>query len=227
MGNTDCATKPPTFNVDYISSIDIQGALVQNYPDGLNVPKIMDDTSTAVILNLLQTVYAAVRLDLGIDSPNNFILHKEVMPQTLNSTFPVTAVTPANPNNIGLTSHLYSSWSNPNATDSSGTDYSWMWQFLPEVVAPGPAAIQIVYLCHVQSRKSPGSLIISVLVAVLSMFSSGWGIYLLAIGTFAKRYPECMLSFFLLCLLTERMMSYSQLLRSPSGWKNKFRITPA
>ena len=59
-----------------------------------------------VILNLLQTVYAAVRLDLGIDSPNNYILHKEVMPQTLNSTFPVTATTPANPNNIGLTTTL-------------------------------------------------------------------------------------------------------------------------
>lgn len=187
----------------------------------------MNDMLTPVILNLLQTVYAAVRLDLGIDSPNNYILHKEVMPQTLNSTFPVTATTPANPNNIGLTSHLYSSWSNPNATDSFGTDYSWMWQFLPEIVAPGPAAIQVVYLCHLQSRKSPGSLIISVLVAVLSMFSSGWAIYLLAIGTFAKRYPGCMLSFFFPCLLTEQMMFYSQLLRSPSGQKNKFRITRA
>jgi len=196
MGNADCATKPPTLNVDYIASIDIQGVLVQNYPGGANVPKIMDDTSTAVVLNLLQTVYAAVRLDLGIDSPNNYILHKEVMPQTLNSTFPVTAVTPANPDNIGLTSRLYSIWSNPDATDSSGNDNSWMWQFLPEVVAPGPAVIQVVYLCHIQSQKSPGSLIISVLVAVLSMFSSGWAIYLLVIGTFAKQYPECMLSFF-------------------------------
>ena len=148
------------------------------------------------------------------------------MPQTLNSTFPVTATTPPNADNIGLTSHLYSSWSNPNATDSSGTDYSWMSQFLPEVVAPGPAAIQVVYLCHVQSRKSPGSLIISVLVAVLSMFSSGWAIYLLVIGTFAKRHPECMLSFFLLFLATQSVMSYSELLRSPSGWKNEFRIAP-
>lgn len=191
MGNTDCATKPPTFNVDYISSVDARGTLVQNYPDGpSNVPKIMDAMLTPVVLNLLQTVYAAVRLDLGIDSPNNFILHKEVMPQTLNSSFPVTATTPANPGNIGLTSHLFSSWSNPNATDSTGTDYSWMWQFIPEVVAPGPAAIQVVYLCHVQSLKSPGSLIISVLVAVLSMFSSGWAVYLLVLGTLAKRHPE-------------------------------------
>ena len=110
MRNTDCAIKPPTFNVDYIASIDTQGALVQNYPDGANVPKIMDAMLTPVILNLLQTVYATVRLDLGIDGPNNYILH-EVMPQTLNSTFPVTATTPANPDNIRLTSHLYSSWS--------------------------------------------------------------------------------------------------------------------
>ncbi|KDR78891.1 hypothetical protein GALMADRAFT_1277344 [Galerina marginata CBS 339.88] len=189
MGSHNCSTKPPAFNVTAVASVTDQGILVQNYngDDGV-VPRIMDDLLTAPISNIMQTIYAAARIDLGIDSPNNFLLHKEVIAQTLNATFPMTKNTPANTGNVGLVSELYKVWENPNLVDSS-SNYTWMSQYLPLNVT-GPAALQVVYLCKFQNRKSPGSLVVSILVATLSMFSSGWAIYLFIVTLIAKRHPE-------------------------------------
>ncbi|KAG8990857.1 hypothetical protein FRB94_013032 [Tulasnella sp. JGI-2019a] len=50
-----------------------------------------------------------------------------------------------------------------------------------------PAVIASQYLCHFPQRKSLGSAIISVLVATLSMFGSGWAAFLLVATYFEKR----------------------------------------
>ncbi|KAF8150752.1 hypothetical protein B0H34DRAFT_151036 [Crassisporium funariophilum] len=189
--NADCAVAAPKFNITNAAHVVGTVGLVQNNlgSDAPGTPQVMNELTTAPINNLLQAIYASVRIDLGNDSPNNFILHKEAMARVLNSTFPVTAVTPANPANIGLTSTLVSVWTDPSATTRDGSDYSWLLEYLP-VNVTGASSIQMVYLCQFQQRKSPGSLLISVLVAVLSMFSSGWALYMFGVTSLAKNRPD-------------------------------------
>ncbi|KAF5326828.1 hypothetical protein D9619_004187 [Psilocybe cf. subviscida] len=181
--STDPAcSQPPKFDIVGAAQIDSTGALNQESS------VILDDVLTAPLLNLIQAVYAAVRIDLGIDSANNFILHKDVMPKTLNATFPVTAVTPANKDNVGIQAHLYSAWLDPSKPDSQ-QNYTFLLDLLPIEVG-GPATLRVVYLCQFQQRKTPGSLFISVLVATLSMFTSGWAVYILLLGVFLRKHPD-------------------------------------
>ncbi|KAF9532600.1 hypothetical protein CPB83DRAFT_807004 [Crepidotus variabilis] len=177
--SSNCGTQRPIISFPEAVSITLNGTTSGDD----NTPGI-DSLTEAPVLNIMQTVYAAARIDLGIDSLNNFILHNQSLPLILNKTFPATPFTPASQQQA-LTSELYANWENPAIAfqDTNLTSY------LP-LTSTGPAEVQLVYLCRFQRRKSVGSLIISVLVAVLSMFSSGWGAYMLLLTTMAKRTPD-------------------------------------
>jgi hypothetical protein len=136
----------------------------------------LDNDTELVVYNILQAVYAAVRIDLGNPSLNNFILYPAAMNNTIFPTFPVT---PAN-GEAYSNSSLYSALSSP---------FPWLQQNLP-VTLSGPATIQVVYPCQFQQLKSPGALVISVLVATLSMFSTGWAVYMLLATAIAKRQTQ-------------------------------------
>lgn len=167
------------------------GLLIQNSVDDntTSTVPVLDAVTTGPIFNLVQVVYAAARVDFGIESPNNLFLHKDAINMSINKTFPATPSIPAQE------SHLYSALQNP--TDPV-VGYTWLADVLP-LNLTGIANIQVVYLCQFQRRKSPGSLVVSVLVATMSMFSTGWGIYFLMITVIAKRRANC-LSLFSLSL---------------------------
>lgn len=50
-----------------------------------------------------------------------------------------------------------------------------------------PAVFNALYQCQTTQLKSIGSVIISILVATLSLFTSGWGIVMLAAAFLEKR----------------------------------------
>ncbi|KAF9532598.1 hypothetical protein CPB83DRAFT_847043 [Crepidotus variabilis] len=182
LSSSDCGKQRPS--ISFIQSVSIapNNTLSQSVSTKLaRNTTVIDALTEAPVFNLLQAVYAAARVDLGIDSPNNVFLHKEALPLVLNKTFPVTPNTPAVIPEA-LQSDFYA-----NLEDPAQNYPDWV-NLLPLNVT-GPAIIRVMYLCRYQRRKAGGSLFISVLVAVLSMFTSGWGIYLTLLTKWAKRTP--------------------------------------
>lgn len=173
--NASCAINPPQFNIS-LASIVFPNSTIRNYNSVAPVnpvwnPWVLDNDTELAVYNILQTVYAAVRIDLGNPSFNNFILNPAAVNNTIYPTFPIT---PAN-GEAYSNSSLYSTLSLPLPG-----------QNLPTL--SGPATIQVVYPCQFQQLKAPGALIISVLVATLSMFSTGWAVYMLLAKNIAKRH---------------------------------------
>ena len=167
-----CAINPPQFNIS-AAAIVFPNSTIRYYNNQFPIdpvwnPWVFDNDTELALYNLIQAVYASVRIDLGNPSLNNFILHPAAMKNTIASNFPIT---PANGEAFSYSS-LYTDLSSP---------------FLPSVTLSGPAVIQVVYPCQFQQPKSPGALVISVLVATLSMFSSGWAVFMLVATTLAKR----------------------------------------
>ena len=167
-----CGLATPNFT---ISSAGVVMSNLSFKQDTLPDPvTVLDDNVKLPISNLLQTVYAIIRVELGNPSPNNFILHPNVTDGIIVSTFPAT---PLNQGWKTLVSELYQEWTNPDP----GTK-----KYLPVTVS-GPANIQVVYPCRFQKQKTPGQLFISVLVATLTTFSTGWAVFMVLAAYFAKR----------------------------------------
>ena len=176
--NASCAINPPQFNI-FLAATVFPNSTIHYYDSRGHVdpvwnPWVLDNDTELAVYNILQTVYAAIRIDLGNPSLNNFILYPAALNNTIYSTFPIT---PAN-GEAYSNSTLYSTLSSP---------YPFLQQYLP-VTLSGPATIQVVYPCQFQQLKAPGALVISVLVATLSMFSTGWAVYILLATTIAKRH---------------------------------------
>ncbi|KAF8216723.1 hypothetical protein K438DRAFT_401838 [Mycena galopus ATCC 62051] len=187
-----CASQIPPVNItnmfEYTSNQNFSQYFANEPASQLNQPLVTNDTS-GIISNLVQGVYAAVRLDLGNPSPNNFLLNTSLTPQAITATFPQTF--PSLLNESLLHSVLVGDGyaAAYGVLNGAGTPYN-LTGLLP-LTAPGPAVLQGVYLCHIQRAKSPASAFIAVLVATLSMFSSGWGIFLgLSAGIVKKHIPS-------------------------------------
>lgn len=173
----DCAINPPKFAVTS-AAVVYANASVLNYDSSANVsdtnPWVLDDDTEVPIHNIIESVYAAIRIDLGNPSLNNFILNRAFLNRTIYSAFPATKY---NSNAASRNSTMYATWNNPDTLTLP---------FLP-ITVEGPAQIQLVYACRFQRRKYLGPLIVSVMVATLSMFSSGWAFYILIATELAKR----------------------------------------
>ena len=172
--NASCAVNPPQFSI-YAAAIVYPNTTILSYDstspiDPVWNPWVFDNDTQLAIYNLIQTVYACIRIDLGNPSSNNFILNPAAINGTISPTFPLTQANGEAFSN----SSLYVVWA------------TWL-QYRPPVTVSGPATIQVVYPCQFQKLKSLGSLAISVLVATLSMFSTGWGIFMLLATAVAKR----------------------------------------
>ena len=91
--NASCAVNPPPFDI-FRAAIVFPNSTIVNYSgDPINPvlnPWVMDNDTELAVYNILQTVYAAVRIDLSL---NNFILYPAAMNNTIYPTFPIT---PAN-----------------------------------------------------------------------------------------------------------------------------------
>ncbi|KAF8150753.1 hypothetical protein B0H34DRAFT_150986 [Crassisporium funariophilum] len=173
-----CAVNPPKFEVVAGSVIYANASITaydNYYPtDPDTNPWVFTNDTELPFYNLLQSVYAAVRVDMGNPSANNFILHREVNSKILTAVFPVTEW---NTDVKSTISTLFDNWNDPTP---------FVQKYLPFTIA-GPARIQVVYPCRFQQRKTNGSLFISVLVATLSMFSTGWAIYMVLAAAMAKK----------------------------------------
>ena len=172
--NASCAINPPQFNI-FLAATVFPNSTIHYFdsrfpPDPVWNPWVLDNDTELAVYNILQSVYAAVRIDLGNPSINNFILYPAVMNNTIYPTFPIT---PAN-----------------GEAFSNSSIYSVFSSFPqnPPVTLSGPATIQVVYPCQFQQRKATGPLVISVLVATLSMFSTGWAVYMFLATAIAKRH---------------------------------------
>jgi hypothetical protein len=167
-----CGLSTPNFTISSAAVVMSDLSFFQDEaPDPITV---LDDNIKLPISNLLQTVYAIIRVELGNPSPNNFILHPNVTDNIIVSTFPAT---PLNQGGDALISGLYQEWTNPDPETK---------KYLPVTVS-GPANIQVVYPCRFQQQKTPGQVFISVLVATSSMFSTGWAVFMVLAVYFAKQ----------------------------------------
>jgi hypothetical protein len=183
-----CSIEPPKLVIATAAAVYADATILlydHSSPiDPVDNPYVLGPDFERPFYNLLQAVYAAIRIDLGNPSLNNFILNPLVLNATIFEKFPVTAY---NQDQRSTTSTLYSLWYNPEPD---------VQKYLPVNIS-GPAQIQVVYPCRFQQRKPLGSLIVSVLVATLSMFSSAWAAFILAATAFAKRTdPACVFSHF-------------------------------
>ncbi|KAJ6628621.1 hypothetical protein B0H10DRAFT_1904954 [Mycena sp. CBHHK59/15] len=181
-----CAVQVPPVNItamfEYIPNF---GGVQYFATDPSNQTLVNNDTS-GIISNTVQAVYAAVRLDLGNRSPNNFLLNTSMIPEAVLSSFPQTH--PPRAGIVPMTeSYLYSILVNDGFYSKNvSSDYD-IPGLLP-LASPGPAVLDGVYLCQFQQRKPLGSAFIAVLVATISMFGTGWGIFLgFAEGMVKKR----------------------------------------
>jgi hypothetical protein len=138
-------------------------------------PWVLDDIFEQPLYNLLQAVDACIGVELGNPRPNNFILNPSFLNNTITRKFPTTRWNA----DVGHEDYslLYHEWAQPDAELKS---------YLPVNIS-GPANIQTLYACQLQKRKSPGPLFVSVLVATLGMFSTGWAFFLLIASALAKR----------------------------------------
>ena len=176
--NASCAINPPQFSI-FAAAAVYPNSTVRYYDSTIPLdptwnPWVFDNDTELAFYNILQLVYAAVRIDLGNPSLNNFILYPAALNNTIYSTFPIT---PGN-GEAYSNSSLYTTLNSP---------FPWLQQNLP-LILPGPAVIQVVYACQFQQLKAPGALVISVLVATLSMFSTGWAVYMSLATIIAKRH---------------------------------------
>ncbi|KAJ7477556.1 hypothetical protein FB451DRAFT_1032996 [Mycena latifolia] len=177
--NAPCANQVPPVNIIDMFELYGNGSFSSHLTPN-------DDTS-GIISNTVQTVYASVRLDLGNDSPNNFLLNTSRIADEIVRNFPQTYPTVGD-NALPIESDLYSLLVNDGNSENAATKN--ITGLLP-LSAPGPAVLDGVYLCHFQHAKSRGSAFIAVLVATLSMFSSGWALFLaMAAFMVKKREPN-------------------------------------
>ncbi|KAJ7088558.1 hypothetical protein C8R43DRAFT_964947 [Mycena crocata] len=182
-----CAVAAPQFNIS-TSFVSYSNNTFHQYRAGQpltddNQP-VINDVTYNVFSNLIQTMYAAVRIDLGNPSPNNFLLNTSVIPDTIFATYSAIP-------GVFDTSEEYAN------LVGTKIDPDFNLTGLLPLTVPGPAQLDVVYLCRFQHRKAPAQAFIAVLVATLSMFGSGWGLYLtLATGFVKKRDRGAVLTSF-------------------------------
>ncbi|KAF6759960.1 hypothetical protein DFP72DRAFT_1063691 [Ephemerocybe angulata] len=166
-----CAMNPPHFNLTAANAITANLDLYQDSSFPLSITKThltLDDMITPPINNILHLALAAIRIDLGNPSPNNFLTHPESLNQTLTATFPKTPFTSQ------AQSLLYTTLNEKHFVKESLDSDD-----LPIFSIHGPSTVQAVYVCKFMKRKKTGNLIITVFVATVSMFTSGWAVFIL------------------------------------------------
>ncbi len=177
--SAECATSAPTYNISSVSvgysDFNLQQYVSSQPIEPLNTPLITTDVE-GPLANIIQVIAAGVRIDLGNPSPNNLFLNNSAIDGALRANFPATENAPF------TESVAYNIRKSP-ATAAAGSQLDTI---LPLNVS-GPGVARVPYACRSQRRKSPGSLFVSVLVATLTMTSSGWAAFMLVATTWIKR----------------------------------------
>ena len=178
-GTAPCALATPNITIAYASVVYSNSTILMydgHLPINATVnPWVLDDDTEEPLHNLLQAVHACIGVELGNPRPNNFILNPSFLNNSITPKFPTTQWNADI--DVENYSGLYNGWARPDPI---------LKTYLP-VNTSGPANIQVVYPCQFQKRKSLGPLFVSVLVATLGMFSTGWAVFILIASVLAKR----------------------------------------
>jgi hypothetical protein len=177
-GTPPCALAPPNITIVYASVVYSNSTILMydgHLPINATVnPWVLDDDTEEPLRNLLQAVHACIGVELGNPRLNNFILNPSFLDNSIIPKFPTTQWNADI--DVENYSGLYYGWAQPDPILKS---------YLP-VNTSGPANVQAVYPCQFQKRKSLGPLFVSVLVATLGMFSTGWAVFMLIASVLAK-----------------------------------------
>jgi hypothetical protein len=111
-------------------------------------------------------MHAAIRLDLGHVLANNVLVNSSIVGETIAN---------ANGN-----AYLYT-----DLTSNGGGYFEYPVYSLPETV------IDVQFQCKFKFAKSWAEIMISVFVATVSMFGTGWGVAMLVASYFAKKATSC------------------------------------
>ncbi|KAF7332410.1 hypothetical protein MKEN_00122800 [Mycena kentingensis (nom. inval.)] len=196
-----CATPdPPSLNI--ASTTEITGAgsqekistYVASKPSGgFNIPLLDLNNDTYglahVASNTVQSLWAALRLDLGIHSANNFLLNTSVIPRAIASSFPApSSLSPTAILQLQNESYLYSVLVGDGyyARMQNDSSFDGIPALLP-LTAPGPAVLDSVYLCQIQQMKSAGSVFVGVVAGTYTMFMTAWQILVFVLAFWWKR----------------------------------------
>ncbi|KAJ7197798.1 hypothetical protein GGX14DRAFT_667617 [Mycena pura] len=124
----------------------------------------------ANLYNVINVLYAGVRLDLGHWTADNLFTNTTSFRQLI----PITSS--ANPAFRAIATTQGMAYA--NSTDPP----------LPDVPTP-PAVVQIPYICNIMQRKPIGSFAVSVVSATLSMFLSTWGVMVAILSFIVDKNP--------------------------------------
>ncbi|KAF9059852.1 hypothetical protein BDP27DRAFT_1237851, partial [Rhodocollybia butyracea] len=125
------------------------------------------------LYNVLEVFYHAIRIDLGKWTPDNIFTNTTAFNHSLSWT-----------PGIGVNETFI------QIANTQGMLYAATTNLLDSSPANPPsslATIRTQYTCQTLQRKSPGTMVISVLTASLSMFLAIWGVSLSLIGFIADR----------------------------------------
>jgi len=112
-----CSNSPPKFSIRYAAAVYANATIHRfdkDYPAdpvNNNLAHVVGVDWEQPTYNLLQALYAAIRVDLGNPSLNNFVLNPSALNATIAEKFPVT---PFNQDQRSTTSSLYYLLSNQN-----------------------------------------------------------------------------------------------------------------
>ncbi|KAG8864765.1 hypothetical protein FRB96_003351 [Tulasnella sp. 330] len=164
--NATCKTAIPQIplSTDGLTLLDVNGGDI--------LEGGIENNYTLAITNAMQTMLAAVRIDLGNILPNNILVNRssELVSTIIAQTFP--ADSHGDPS-------LYS--------DLIPVDPTSTPILVDVTVGINSTQIALEYQCRVEQRKSPGSIVVAVSVATLTLFKSGWAAFLVILTFFAKR----------------------------------------
>ncbi|KAF8887583.1 hypothetical protein BD779DRAFT_1440840 [Infundibulicybe gibba] len=178
-----CAKSKPEYNIEN-AAIIFPNSAIEVYDAAFPVdnntnPQVITDDSKLPVENLIQTLHAALRIDLGNPNPNNIFLHpQDATKLVMASTFPKSS------GMNSTASRVYLSGIMPSFPSIFPDKH--LSDFIPMNLT-GPASVQVVYLCRYQQRKPLPQATISVVVATLSMFSGGWAVFMLVATYIVKR----------------------------------------
>ncbi|KAG8874660.1 hypothetical protein FRB98_008306 [Tulasnella sp. 332] len=150
--------------------------------------------------NFLQTMMAAVNLDIGSPCPS-FLTQPTTAPDVLYSTPDLGDDTALNYYQTPLTSHR-----SFIHTVNSGNAYLLMnYGFTFPLYAIDDVYIESSYLCHLSVRKGIASLVIAIVSGTYTVFNSGWGAIMIVAIWYASKPKECMYLQYLIVSISQSL----------------------
>lgn len=175
---TDCSAhaeySPPSFSLTQPSLIFPNTTFLKP-PDA---SLFNTDDYRIPLNNLIYSLHAAARTDLGSFRPNNLFTNASMLQSIIKGRMPGGSI--HNATDLKFAGALLGT-----RNLSSGT-FNLAFTALPLAPA-GPSVILNYYLCHFKIPKSTAALVFGMFVATMSLFSTAWTVFMIFADTWIKR----------------------------------------